>query len=216
MKRSTDRGSSSTVAASFRFKINVAIAGFGLAAGLIATLAISAIILLAERVTSLPVGTFYFVLSSAIFQTQDQAAFNSIELGFFTHLLAGALIGLAISLVLFFNISRKSLQKRTSNIMKYAPVYGLAAGFVIWIGLFIPITFGIMLPLLNSHEGNNIIKEQTPRGAFTIAKDQLLSMTNQVIISSLVFHMFYGLVTVILTKSMYEVYLRKEERSLLR
>lgn len=107
MKNSTDSGSSNIVAASFRFKLTVATAGFGLTAGLIATLAISAIILLAERLTSLPLGTFYFVLSSAIFQTQDQVVFSFIELGFFMHILAGALIGLAISLLLFLIYQEK-------------------------------------------------------------------------------------------------------------
>ena len=216
MNSPMSRGSSSTVTSSFKFKLYLATAGFGLAAGLIAALATSAIILLAEKVTSLPVGTFYIVLSSAIFQTQSQATFYSIELGFLMHILVGALIGLVISSILFFGVSRKSLQMHAPNIIKYAPVYGLVAGFVIWIGLFIPITFGIMLPLLNSHQGNNIIKEQTSAGVFSIAKDRLLSMMNQVIVSSLVFHLFYGLLTIILTRSMYETYLQKKERSLLR
>ena len=203
----------------FRLKIHLARVGFGLVAGLIASLTISAIIFLAEKVTSLPVGTFYLVLTSAIPQTQDQTAFLSIEIGFLMHLLAGSLIGLAISSVLLFRIPERSSTlspSRVSTIIKYAPIYGLVAGVILWAGLFLPITFGIILPLLGSHEDNNIIREHIPSGVlFTIAKDQLLSIMNQVILSSLAFHMFYGLVTAISTKSMYEAYYMRKEKRLL-
>ena len=222
MKDKGDLNNSSSIVTSplSRLKIHLAKASFGLVAGLIASLAISVIILLAEKVTSLPVGTFYLVLTSAILQTQDQAAFMSIEIGFLIHLLAGALIGLAISSILLFRMPERSSlllsSSRAPAIIKYAPVYGLVAGFILWVGLFLPITFGIMLPLLNSHEDNNIIREHTSSGVlFTIAKDELLSIMNQVILSSLAFHLFYGLVTAILAKSMYEAYHKRKEKRLL-
>ena len=220
MKDKVDLNNSSSIVTSSlsRLKIHLAKASFGLVAGLIASLAISVIILLAEKVTSLPVGTFYLVLTSAILQTQGQTAIVSIEIGFLIHLLAGALIGLAISSILLFRMpERSSLSpSRALAIIKCAPVYGLVAGFVLWVGLFLPITFGIMLPLLNSHEDNNIIREHTSSGVlFTIAKDELLSIMNQVILSSLAFHLFYGLVTAILAKSMYEAYHKRKEKRLL-
>src|SRR5919199_627338 len=219
MKSKADHSSSITTSSLFRLKLHLARASFGLVAGLIASLAISAIILLAEKVTSLPVGTFYLVLTSAIPQIQDQTAFISIELGFLMHLLAGALIGLAISSVLLFRTPEKSPSlspSRASSVIKYAPIYGLVAGFVLWVGLFLPITFGIMLPLLSSQEDNHIIRAHTSSGVlFTIAKGQLLSIMNQVILSSLAFHMFYGLVTAILVKSMYEAYYMRKEKRLL-
>ena len=221
MKNKADLNSHNVTTSSslFRLKIHLARVGFGLVAGLIASLAISAIIFLAEKVTSLPVGTFYLMLTSAILQTQGQTALLSIEIGFLMHLLAGSLIGLAISSVLLFRTPERSSSlspSRVSTIIRYAPIYGLVAGVILWAGLFLPITFGIILPLLSSHEDNKILREHISNEAlFTIAKDQLLSIMNQVILSSLAFHMFYGLVTAILVKSMYEAYYMRKEKRLL-
>lgn len=52
-----------------RIKPRLAVAGSGLAAGLISSLAISALILLVEKLADLPVGTFYLVLASVALQT---------------------------------------------------------------------------------------------------------------------------------------------------
>lgn len=61
------------------------IAGSGLAAGLISSLAISALLLLVERMSELPVTTFYLVLVSVLFQTQDYTVGGAIT-GFLMYL----------------------------------------------------------------------------------------------------------------------------------
>lgn len=46
--------------------IQYTIIGFGLIAGLISSLAVSGLILMVEKVTAVPVGTFYMVLMAAL------------------------------------------------------------------------------------------------------------------------------------------------------
>lgn len=178
-------------------------AGSGLAAGLISSLAISGLLLLVERVSDLPVGTFYLVLVSALFQIQEYTV-GAAALGFLIHLAAGSIIGLAMSVP--FVATKRSFAASA----KYAPAYGLAAGFAVWAILFLPITYGIMLPLLNSIDSQEVIRQRVPAGqVYSIATGEILAMMDRVIVGSLAFNMFYGLMAVVLTRSLYEAYLRR-------
>ncbi|AFU60240.1 hypothetical protein Ngar_c33250 [Candidatus Nitrososphaera gargensis Ga9.2] len=187
-----------------RFRPRLAVTGSGLAAGLISSLAISALLLLVERVSELPVGTFYLVLAFALLQTEEHTI-GMVALGFLMHLAAGSVIGLAISVP--FSASRRLFAAGG----KYAPAYGLAAGFVLWSALFLPITYGIMLPLLNAADSQAVmIRQKVPTGeAYTVAMGELLAMMDRVVVGALAFNMFYGLLAVTLSRSLYEAYLRR-------
>lgn len=191
-----------------RIKPRLAVAGSGLAAGLISSLAISALILLAEKLADLPVGTFYLVLASVALQTEAHTV-DTIALGLLMHLAAGSVIGLVISIP--FVVSKRLL----ASADRYAPVYGLATGFALWLALFLPITFGVMLPLLNSLD-SQLIRQQVPTGEVSsIATDELLSIMDRVIAGSLAFNMFYGLLVVILTRLLSEAYMRRHQQVIL-
>jgi hypothetical protein len=191
-----------------RIKPWLAVAGSGLAAGLISSLAISALILLMEKLADLPVGTFYLVLASVVLQTQAHTV-DIIALGLLMHLAAGSVIGLVISIP--FVVSKRLL----ASADRYAPVYGLAAGSALWLALFLPITFGVMLPLLNSLD-SQLIRQQVPTGEVSsIATDELLSIMDRVIAGSLAFNMFYGLLAVILTRLLFEAYMRRHQQVIL-
>jgi hypothetical protein len=185
-----------------------AVAGSGLAAGLISSLAISGLLLLVERMSDLPIGTFYLVLSSALLQTEEYTI-NMVALGFLMHLAAGSVIGLAMSAAF---ITSKRLFASGG---KYAPAYGLAAGVALWSVLFFPITYGIMLPLLNNNnsiDSQAVIRQRAPTGEiYTAATGELLAIMDRVIIGSLAFNMFYGLLAVTLARSLYEAYLRRNQ-----
>ena len=171
------------------------VAGSGAAAGLIASLALSALILLAERVAALPVGTFYLVLVSAITQVADYNVF-AIAQGLLLHLLAGTVLGAAISAP--FAASRSMY----GSLRRLAPAYGLGAGALIWLVLFVPVTFGIVEPLLRSLDGQSVISQRAPIGdLFKVAVGDLLDMMDRVVYVALAFNMFYGLVALIITRS---------------
>lgn len=195
-----------SISISQTLKPRLVVAGSGLAAGLISSLAISALLLLVEKVAQLPVGTFYLVLASAVFQTQEYTL-GIVAIGFLLHLAAGSIMGLAISIP--FSISAKSF---AGKIGRYAPAYGLAAGFVLWAVIFLPVTLGIMIPLLNSIDSGTMITQQVPSGQVsTIATGDLLALMDKVIIGSLAFNMFYGLLVVMLTMSLSEAFLRRNQ-----
>jgi hypothetical protein len=186
-----------------RFRSQLATAGAGLAAGLISSLAISAMMLLVEKVAQLPVGTFYLVLASALFNVQEHTVY-AVSLGLMLHLAAGTIMGLAISTPFVLRIHA---------VNRYSPIYGLATGFVLWAAMFLPITYGVMIPLLNTLDSQMVIRQQVPTGEIsTIATAQLLSIMDKVIAGSLAFNMFFGLLTTTLTESMSEVLMRRAIR----
>jgi hypothetical protein len=179
---------------------------FGVVAGLVSSLAISGLILLVEKINSLPVGTFYYVLVSALTNSYSSNAETVIALGLAVHLLAGSFLGLVMSIafIVLRNIRGGAINKRTSFVEKYSSVYGLAFGFGVWLVVFLPITFIIVIPLLNSFEYQDImIRQRVPTGEVASATFfGLLSMIDRIIYGALAFNIFYGLVTAIMLQSL--------------
>ena len=183
---------------------------FGLVAGLVSSLAISGLILLVEKINSLPVGTFYYVLVSALTNSYSSNTETVIALGLAVHLLAGSFLGLVMSIpfVLLRNIRGGGMNKKMSFIEKYSSVYGIAFGFGLWLVIFLPITFMIVIPLLNSFEFQDVtIRQRVPTGEVISATFfGLLSMMDRIIYGALAFNIFYGLLTAIMLQSFYEKY----------
>ena len=183
---------------------------FGLVAGLISSLAISGLILLVEKINSLPVGTFYYVLVSAITNSYSSNTETIIAIGLAVHLVAGSFLGLVMSipLIVLRNVRRGVINKRISFIEKYSPVYGIAFGFGLWLLVFLPITFMIVVPLLNSFEFQDImVRQRVPTGEVASATFYgLLSMMDRIIYGALGFNILYGLLTAITLQSFSEKY----------
>ncbi|AIC15301.1 hypothetical protein [Nitrososphaera viennensis] len=176
----------------------LAVAGAGAASGLIGSLAVSALILLGERVAGLPVGTFYLMLVSAVSQAQDYNTYAIVQ-GLLLHMLAGTAIGLAVSAP--FAISKKAY----ASLGRLAPAYGLGAGALVWAALFLPVTYGTMMPLLQSLDGQSVVSQRAPIGTlFSIAVSDMLAMIDRIIYTALAFNMLFGLVTLVLTRAFSE------------
>jgi hypothetical protein len=183
---------------------------FGLVAGVVSSLAISGMILLVEKINSLPVGTFYYVLVSALTNSYSTNAETVIALGLTMHLLAGSFIGLvmSISFIVLRKIRGGGINKRTSFVEKYSSLYGLVFGFALWLVVFLPITFIIIIPLLNSFEYQDVmIRQRAPTGEVASATFfGLLSIIDRIIYGALAFNIFYGLLTGIMLQSLSEKY----------
>jgi hypothetical protein len=177
-------------------RINVRVLGFGVIAGLLASISISGLIFIVEKTIDIPVGTFYLVLISSITQSQADSV-NMIVAGLLLHLLTGSIIGIIISIPFALR------DTKISTIMnKYAPIYGLICGVVIWTFLFVPVTFWIIVPLLSNPMHDQAIVQRSPVGtASSITVKELLSINDKIVIGALVFNMFYGLVTSIIIRS---------------
>lgn len=168
--------------------------GAGAAAGLVSSLAISALIMLAERVAMLPMGTFYMVLVLAVLHSADYGV-NAILQGLLMHLAAGTVLGTLIA--------APFATSKTRGALRFAPAYGLAAGILVWLGLFMPVTYGVMLPLLKSFEGQPDISQRAPDSfLFKVAISDLVQMIDRVVYTALAFNALYGLVALILTRSL--------------
>jgi hypothetical protein len=183
---------------------------FGLVAGLVSSLAISGLILLVEKINSLPVGTFYYVLVSALTNSYSGNTETVIALGLALHLLAGSLLGLIMSIpyVLLRNIRGDGIKRKISFVEKYSSIYGIAFGFGLWLVIFLPVTFMIVIPLLNSFEFQDImIGQRVPTGQVSSTTFYgLLSMMDRIIYGALAFNIFYGLLTAIMLQSFSQKY----------
>lgn len=183
---------------------------FGLVAGLISSLAISGLILLVEKINSLPVGTFYYVLVSALTNSYSSNTETVIAIGLAAHLLAGSFLGLVMSIpfIILRNLRGGANNRTITFIEKYTSVYGLAFGFGLWLVVFLPITFTIVIPLLNSFEFQDIIiRQRVPTGEVTSATFYgLLSMMDRIIYGAIALNIFYGLVTAIMLQSFSKKY----------
>jgi hypothetical protein len=166
--------------------------------------------LLVEKINSLPVGTFYYVLVSALTNTYSSNTQTVVGLGFAVHLLAGSFLGLVMSIpfVVLRNSRQDSVTWELSFIEKYSSVYGIAFGFALWLVIFLPITFMVVIPVLNSFEFQDImIRQRVPTGEVASATFYgLLSMMDRIIYGALAFNIFYGLLTAIMLQSFSKKY----------
>jgi hypothetical protein len=171
----------------------------GLAAGFLSSIAISGLLLLVEKSISLPVGTFYIILSSAFIHSQDYYSINNIVFGFVLHIMTGSIIGLVMSIP-FIVLKDKSLK----SLQKYAVAYGLGFGFALWLFFFIPITLWVILPILNASQDNTIIQEVPAQVDVMFSTDKLAMLVDRIILGAVAFNMFYGLLVAIIIKALYE------------
>ena len=184
--------------------IKYTIFGFGLIAGVISSLAVSGLILMVEKVTAVPVGTFYMVLMAALPEA-NLSSVNMILSGLLLHLISGSIIGLAMSIP--FTLFKRGSGKM---IYQYTPVYGLLFGLALWSIFFLPVTFWMVLPLLSSVD-NQIIEQSVPTGPIaSIETNKLSDMSSKIIFGALPFNMFYGLLTAIIVNSLSQNYLHKK------
>jgi len=187
----TDNGDQPTTRIRFR------VLGFGMFAGLLASVCVSGLIFVVEKTIDIPVGTFYLVLVSSVIQSHAESV-NMIVAGLLLHLLTGSIIGAIMSIPFAVRDLRI-----LSIFHKYAPIYGLIYGAIVWAFVFVPITFWVIIPLLTSLDQNQLIVQQTPVGTATsITVGELVSINDKILIGALVFNMFFGLVASIIIKSM--------------
>ena len=187
-----------------RTKIPLLIA-YGLTAGFISSIAISGLLLLVEKSVSLPVGTFYIMLSSAFIQSQDYYVIDNIIFGFILHLITGSIIGLVMCIP-FIALKDKSLRL----LQKYAVGYGLGFGFALWSFFFIPITLWMILPILDASQDKTIIQEVPAQVDVMFSTDKLAMLVDRIMIGAIAFNMLYGLLVAIMIKSLFESRLKKD------
>ena len=184
-------------------KLRIVVA-YGLTAGFVSSLAISGLLLLVEKSISLPVGTFYLMLSSAFIHSQGYSTENII-FGCILHVITGSIIGLAMCIP-FIILKDKSLK----SLQKYAVAYGLGLGFALWLFFFIPITLWVILPILDTSQDKTIIQEVPAQVDVMFSTDKLAMLIDRIILGAVAFNMFYGLLVAIIIKALFEDSLKEQ------
>jgi hypothetical protein len=200
----------SSIGLSYKIEFRLKIVLVGLVAGLISSIAMSALIVMVEKVIPVPAGAFYLVLMLTITEAPIYSIYMIVA-GLALHFAAGSLIGIFMVLPLLLRNDNKGKESRILD--KYAPLYGLSFGFALWLILFLPITYFMIVPALNNIKDSPMITQQDPTGrvAFLVIGD-VLSIQNRIVIGALAFNMFYGLVAAIIIYSLYHRYLTNKDK----
>jgi hypothetical protein len=171
---------------------------FGLIAGAISSLCVSALILLTEKVIGIPVGTFYLIIIDALLHSSSTSV-SYVTYGFVLHIVTGTLLGFIIAIPFLRN------KQYSLKLTKYSELYGSIFGFVIWAIFFVPISLMVVLPEIS--QISMVILQQTPTGIVSgINTNSLQATVWETIVLALPFNVFYGLVVGIIIKSFNEKY----------
>jgi hypothetical protein len=162
--------------------IRISIVAKGALAGLLASTVIALIIFIAELIIGYPHGIFYTVVSDAL-SIDTMISYNSTLVGLLLHLIAGTAIGVIASVPLSSMLSLLALN------LERCMLYGTILGIVIWISVFLPISYLLIIPLLNTHE-----YELLDRNGSMITSDDLKEQFNRIVYSAIGFHIQYGII----------------------
>ena len=153
---------------------------YGAFAGFIASSLISLAIAGAELAFGLPIGTFYSVIGII---SGLNNVINASYLGFGLHLLVGILCGMAIGAI---GIRWEKI--RSFMLVPYkSSLFGVGAGIVIWVILFLPITTLLIQPSIQRIVVILAIAWQKP-----VLADQLSNSIINIAVMAIVFHLVWG------------------------
>jgi hypothetical protein len=153
---------------------------YGALAGFIASSLISLAIAGAELASGLPIGTFYSVIGIILGLNN---VINASYLGFGLHILIGILIGIALGAI---GIRWEKI--RSLMLIPYkSSLFGVGAGIVIWLILFLPITTLLIQPSIQRIVVILAIAWQKP-----VLADQLSNSITNIAVIAIVFHLVWG------------------------
>jgi hypothetical protein len=151
---------------------------YGAFAGLIATLLISLVVAIAEIASGLRMGTFYSIIGITLGLNN---VVNAGYLGFGLHLVIGTLIGTVLG----------GIGIRWTKIRLLIPVksslLGIAAGIIVWLILFLPITSLLIQPSIQ-----RIVVILAIAWQKTILAEQLSHSIINIALMAIVFHLVWG------------------------
>ncbi|MGC1930601.1 MAG: hypothetical protein WA667_16655, partial [Candidatus Nitrosopolaris sp.] len=151
---------------------------YGAIAGFIASSLISLAVAAAELAFGLPIGTFYSVIGIILGLNN---VINASYLGFGLHLLIGILLGIALGAI---GIRWKKIRM----LIPYkCSLYGVGAGIVIWLILFLPITSLLIQPSIQ-----RIVVILAIAWQKAILADQISHSITNIAFIAIVFHLVWG------------------------
>lgn len=153
----------------------------GIAAGQAAGWAIFGLILAVDANLLTPTmaqpGTFYKMIGMAF----GQGPATDIYVGFLLHMITATVIG-----IIYMIISNSTKKLHITSVYKGLAT-GVITGVVVWAVLFLPLNFGLMLPMLQ-----NIIATGDPSSSVYQLADRLLQISGAILLGSLALHILFG------------------------
>ncbi len=153
----------------------------GIAAGQAAGWAIFGLILAVDANLLTPTmaqpGTFYKMIGMAF----GQGPATDIYVGFLLHMITATVIG-----IIYMIISNSTKKLHITSVYKGLAT-GVITGVVVWAVLFLPLNYGLMLPMLQ-----NIIATGDPSSSVYQLADRLLQISGAILLGSLALHILFG------------------------
>jgi hypothetical protein len=160
-------------------KVSYAGVLYGTIAGLIASWSISTAIAIAEVVLGLKISTFYSMLGLSSGLTDNFA--TAAYLGFGLHILTGSILGAIVGYIIT-RLKVPIMLKHYKGIL-----IGMAAGIVIWLVLFLPITALLILPSINY-----IVTILALDSNKQILSDDINHSIRNIALAAIAFHLIWG------------------------
>lgn len=153
----------------------------GIAAGQAAGWAIFGLILAVDANLLTPTmsqpGTFYKMIGMAF----GQGPATDVYVGFLLHMITATVIG-----IIYIIISNSTKKLHITSVYKGLAT-GIITGVVVWAVLFLPLNYGLMLPMLQ-----NIIATEDPSSSMYQLADRLLQISGSILTGSLALHILFG------------------------
>ncbi|MCS6767476.1 MAG: hypothetical protein RMJ59_06675 [Candidatus Nitrosocaldus sp.] len=157
----------------------------GAVAGFIASWYVTVLLMASEYEIGFPMGTFYTVIGEvAGFRGAD-----ALYAGLALHILTSTVVGSLSALLLVTILRHWRLRGKVCIVCSYrAAGVGLILGFIIWLVLFLPVTFLIVEPSLASRAAGDLSMLYST----SVSVSALLSMVWVITVSALPYHLGYG------------------------
>jgi hypothetical protein len=153
---------------------------YGAIAGIIATWSISTAIAASEYELGLPISTFYSIIGIALGLTNNNIIAAAYA-GFGLHLLTGTILGAVVAAMTI-------RWKRANMLNPYkGTLIGIAAGIVVWLVFFLPITALLVQPSIP-----HIVTLLAVSTNHAILSDNINESFRGIAISAIVFHIIWG------------------------
>jgi hypothetical protein len=152
---------------------------YGAIAGFIASWSISTAIAIAEVVLGLQISTFYSILGLSSELTDNFA--TAAYLGFGLHIVTGTILGAVVGYII--------TRWKESIMLKHykGTLIGMAAGIIIWLVLFLPITALLIQPSINY-----IVTVLALDSQRQVLADDINQSIRNIALAAIAFHLIWG------------------------
>ena len=165
---------------------------YGAIAGLIASWSISTAIAVVEVIIGWRMSTFYSILGLSSGLTDNFA--TAAYLGFGLHILTGTILGVVIGFIIT-RWKESLLLKHYKGIL-----IGMAAGIVIWLVLFLPITALLIQPSINY-----IVTVLALDSHQQILSENINQSIRNIALAAIAFHLIWGAIFGVIMTSLLRI-----------